>query len=163
MTTSAPRGRERGGGRGAFALALLGVLGLFLAPSDAQPVPSARQVTLFGIVATPGNRTIDPRLATVSGQLRRLLPDHGFRLLDVQSKRLEPGQSVACRLGEGYVAATKLVKPLDGNGKVELRCELTWNGQKQFDTIVTTPPNQLFFCDKRLSDGSRMLIGVGAR
>jgi hypothetical protein len=152
-----------GRGVGTSALALIAVLGFLTASDGAQPWTEARQVTLFGIVATPGSRAIDPKLASVSGQLRRLLPDHGFRLLDVRSKRLEPGQSVACKLGDGFVAETKLVDPLDGNGKIQLRCELRRHDQEQFATLVTTPPNQLFFCEKRLNDGSRILIGVGAR
>ena len=161
MTPSASRWCGRGGGKS--ALALIGVLGLLPDSVGAQQGTTARQVTLFGIVATPGSRAIDPKLASVSGQLRRLLPDHGFRLLDVRSKRLQPGQSVACKLGDGFVAETSLVKVLDANGKVRLRCELRWHEQPQFATLVTTPPNQLFFCEKRLNNGSRILIGVGAR
>ena len=150
-------------GRGKPALALIGALVFLVATVAAQPATPARQVTLFGIMATPGSTEIDRKLATVSGQLRRLLPNHGFRLLDVRSKRLEPGQSVACKLGDGFVAETKLVDPLDGNGKIQLRCELRRHDQEQFATLVTTPPNQLFFCEKRLDNGSRMLIGIGAR
>ncbi len=161
MTPSACRWCGRG--VGTSAPALIAVLGLLTATVGAQPWTDARQVTLFGIVATPGSRAIDPKLASVSGQLRRLLPDHGFRLLDVRTKRLRPGQSVACELGDGFVAETSLVKVLDANAKIQLRCELRWNDQQQFATLVTTPPNQLFFCEKRLNDGSRMLIGVGAR
>ena len=158
---SAARWRGRGGGTS--ALALIVVLSLISASVAAQPGTTAPQVTLFGIMATPGSTAIDPKLAPVSGQLRRLLPDHGFRLLDVRNKRLQPGQSVACKLGDGFVAETSLVKALDGNGKIQLRCELRWNEQQQFATLVTTPPNQLFFCEKRLNNGSRILIGVGAR
>ena len=163
MTPNASRWCGRG--RGRPALALIGILLLVLLPATvgARQGTAARQVTLFGIMATPGSTEIDPKLATVSGQLRRLLPDHGFRLLDVRSQRLEPGQSVTCKLGDGYVAETKLVNPLDANGKIQLRCELRWQEQEQFATLVTTPPNQLFFCEKRLNNGSRMLIGVGAR
>lgn len=161
MTPSASRWCGRDGGKS--ALALIGVLGLLPASVGAQQRIPARQVTLFGIVATPGSTAIDPKLASVSGQLRRLLPDHGFRLLDVRSKRLEPGQAVACKLDDGFVAETRLVEPLDGNGKIQLRCELRWHEQMQFATLVTTPPNQLFFCERRLNNGSRMLIGIGAR
>ncbi len=161
MTPPASRWCGRSGGTS--ALALIGVLGLLPASVGAQERTNARQVTLFGIVATPGSTAIDPKLASVSGQLRRLLPNHGFRLLDVRSKRLETGQSVACKLGDGFVAETRLVKRFDGNGKIQLRCELRWNEQEQFATLVTTPPNQLFFCEKRLNNGSRMLIGIGAR
>ena len=37
------------------------------------------------------------------------------------------------------------------------------NGQTEFGTLVKTPPNQLFFLDKTMPDGSRLLVGVGAR
>jgi len=147
-----------------IVLALAGVVAAPLAPaSRARAGEPARQVTVFGIVATPQSPTIDPKLAKIEPQLRKLLPNHGFRLLDVQSKRLVAGQSVACNLGGGFVAATALVQPLDANGKVQLRCELSWNEESQLETLVTTPPNQLFFCDKPLLDGSHLLIGVGAR
>src|SRR5687768_3775916 len=127
-----PASRWCGGGFGTPALALIAILGFLTTAAGAQPRTDARQVTLFGIMATPGGTATDPKLASVSGQLRRLLPDHGFRLLDVRSKRLQPGQSVACELGDGFVAETSLVKVLDGNGKIQLRCELRWNDQMQF-------------------------------
>ena len=37
------------------------------------------------------------------------------------------------------------------------------NVNSDFATFVRTPPNQLFFCDKMLPDGSRLLIGLGGR
>jgi hypothetical protein len=37
------------------------------------------------------------------------------------------------------------------------------NGDVLFDTLVATPPNQLFFCDRMIAGGQRLLIGVGAR
>ena len=52
---------------------------------------TARQVTVFAILATPGPPTVDPRLGSVRAQLRKVLPGHGFKLLDVQSKRIETG------------------------------------------------------------------------
>jgi hypothetical protein len=121
------------------------------------------QVTLFAIVAKPGSNAIDPKLAKIAPQLRKLLPGHGFKLLDVQSKSLGTGESVRCELGGGLIASTALVRPLNENGKVELRCLLSQNGIAQFDTLVATPPNQLFFCDRMRDDGTRLLIGVGAR
>jgi hypothetical protein len=122
-----------------------------------------RQVTLFAIIATPGSDAIDPKLAGIEPQLRKLLPDHGFKLIDVRSKRLRAGEEVRCDLGHGLVAATALVRPLDPNGKVELRCTLLLNEIVQLNTLVATPPNQLFFCDRLLDDGTHLLIGVGAR
>ncbi len=91
------------------------------------------------------------------------MPGHGFKLLGVESKRLEAMQSVTCDLGRGYKAETVLVRPLDENGKVQLRCNLSRLGTKEFSTLVKTPVNQLFFYERSLKDGARVLIGVGAR
>jgi len=124
---------------------------------------TARQVTVFAILATNDPAAIDPRLASVNSQLRKVLPGHGFKLLDVKSKRIEATQSVICDLGNGYKAETILVRPLDENGKVQLRCNLSQQGTKEFSTLVKTPINQLFFYERSLKDGTRVLIGVGAR
>jgi hypothetical protein len=129
-------------------------------PQAAEP---ARQVTLFAVIAVSGSSVIDPKLAGIEPQLRKLLPGHGFKLLDVRSKRLHAGESVHCDLGTGWTAASDLVQPLDPDGKVELRCRLWQNDIVQFDTRVATPPNQLFFCDRMIDNGKRLLIGVGAR
>jgi hypothetical protein len=123
----------------------------------------ARQVTVIGIIATPGSSTIDSRLATIKSQLDKLKPKHGFKLLDAQSKRIEAGESVACDLKNGYTSETVLVRPLDDGGKVELRCELRHDNTRLFSTLVKTPLNQLFFCERELEDGSQLLIGVGVR
>lgn len=130
----------------------------------AKPMPTpARQVTVFGVLATPGSTDADPKLAPVLPQLRRLLPDHGFKLIKIESRRAVAGQMVACDLGEGFVATARLVSPLDLNGKVQMQVDLSVFGESQFQTIVTTPPDQAFFCDKMLPSGSRLLIGLGAR
>jgi len=125
--------------------------------------PEPRQVTVVGIVATRGDKTIDTKLVRIKAQLNELLPKHGFRLLDAQSKRIVAPQSVACELSNGYTATVSLVKSLDENGKAELQCELFQNKTRQFSTLVKTPLNQLFFCQRALPDGSQLLIGVGAR
>ncbi len=131
-----------------------------VAQTDDEP---GRQVTLFAVLATPDSQKVDPKLARVQGQLRKLLPGYGFKLLDVQSKRLHANESIKCDLKQGLVAATTLIHPIDENGKVVVRCVLAQNEIATFDTMVATPPNQLFFCDRPLADGSRLLIGVGAR
>ena len=59
-----------------------------------QPTTTARQVTVFGIIATPGSKTADSNLASIKTQLDKLLPKHGFRLLDAQSKRIVAGEIV---------------------------------------------------------------------
>jgi hypothetical protein len=130
---------------------------------DTSEDVTARQVTVFAILATADSTMIDPRLAGVEAQLRKVMPEHGFKLLDVQSKRIGAEQAVTCDLGNGYKARTELVRPLDENGKVELRCSLVLKAEPQFSTLVKTPPNQLFFYERSLKDGSRVLIGVGAR
>ena len=80
----------------------------------------------------------------------KLLPKHGFKLLDAQSKRIVAGESVTCASGQGYTVVTSLVQSLDENGKVELRCELFQDKTAQFSTLVKTPLNQLFFCQRAL-------------
>lgn len=124
---------------------------------------SSWQVTMFAIAATPHSQDMDPRLKLITPQLRKLFPDHGFKLLDVKSKRLMTGKVISCKLGKDYIAETTMIRPLDDDGKVRLRCEILRDDVSQVATIVATPPNQLFFCDRPLPDGSRLLIGVGAR
>jgi hypothetical protein len=159
-----------------LSLAALG-MGLSFTPSRLQRVhagvesggkstegETARQVTAFAILAIPNSATVDPRLtANVKAQLRKILPDHGFKLLDVQSKLIDVDQAVTCDLGKGYTAETILVRSLDENGKVQLRCKVALAKVAQFSTLVKTPANQLFFYERSLKDGSRVLIGVGAR
>jgi hypothetical protein len=123
-----------------------------------------RQVTVFAVIATPGGKSVDSKLTTVQPQLNRLLPDHGFKLLDVQSTGIVSGESVESRLGHGYTAETTLIRPIDEDGKVQLLCELSLDGELQFSATVRAPLNQLFFCERPfLTDGSKLLIGVGAR
>src|SRR5262249_3144346 len=115
-------------------------------------------------VASPGGKSVDSKLTAIQPQLNRLLPDHGFKLLDAQSARIVAGESVECKLGHGYTAETVLVRPIDEDGKVQLRCELSLDGELQFSATVRTPLNQLFFCERPyLTDGSKLLIGVGTR
>jgi hypothetical protein len=134
-----------------------------LAGASWQGAP-ARQVVLFGVLATPGGQVMDPKIVpVVQAQLRRTLPGHGFKLIKVQSQRVLAGQSVVCDLGEGFVSQAQLMNPLDPNGKVQLRYELTLGGVSQFQSIVVTPPDQFNFFDKMLPDNSHLLIGVGAR
>jgi hypothetical protein len=141
---------------------LTGLAGPGTRPASAQELPS-RQVTLFGIMATPGSNVIDPQLKTIAPELRKYWPNHGFKLLEVQSRRLTVGQSLTCSKLAGFAAETSLLEPLDINGKVKLQFALGEGGRFQRATIVTTPPNQPFFFDKPLPNGARLLIGVGAR
>jgi hypothetical protein len=131
------------------------------ADSDLQIV---RQVTVFGIVATPKGEAVDNSLARIQEPLSKLLPQHGFKLLDSQSARIVAGEAVACTLGHGYTAEITMVRPIDENGMVELRCELSLDDELQFSATVRAPLDQLFFCKRPfLTDGTKLLIGVGAR
>ena len=115
------------------------------------------------MIASADDPFIDPKLDKFEPQLRKLLPGYGFRLLDVRSKRLTSGQSLSCDFRDGLASSVTLVQPADDNGKVQLRCAVLRNRDVLLETRVTTPPNQLFFCDKVLDGGDRLLIGVGAR
>ena len=150
----------------ALALAVVGWLAVVVwgVPTAGQEADaSARQVTVFGVLATPGGPRTDPKLAKVEPQLRKLLPGHSFRLLDAQSKRLTAGETVTCTLDEGFTATTTLVRPVDANGKVQLRYILRQKQAVQIESNLSTPLDQLFFCEKALSGGNRLLIGIGAR
>lgn len=120
---------------------------------------------MFGILATPGTNLIDPKLKKIEPQLRKLFPgkNYDFKLLATESKRLAVGQSFVCNLGSGFVAGTQLLSTLDGEGNLQMRFALDLDEQTEFTTIVRTPPNQLFFCDKQLPSGAKLLIGLGGR
>jgi hypothetical protein len=133
-------------------------------PSPTASASAARQVTVFAIRALPGESAIDPRLSSVKAQLRKVLPDHGFELLEVQTGGLVPGQHLTCALGGGWRAKTTLALPsADDFGRVQLRCELIDGDKTRFSTLVDAPENQLFFYERALRDGMHVLIGVGAR
>ncbi len=145
---------------------VLGISGIRVSRGEVEATASenvARQVTVFGVVATPGAKSVDSKLMSINAQLGKLLPKHGFKLLDAQSERIVAGESVTCKLAGDYTAVISLVRSLDDNGKVELRCELFQNEMSQFSTLVKSPLNQLFFCQRPLDDGSQLLIGMGAR
>jgi hypothetical protein len=169
----------------------LGLGGLRRARAESGDDREPPQVTVFAILAKPGSTVVDSRLTRIQSQLNRLLPHHGFKLLDAQSKRLVAGESVVCDLGHGYTARTALVQPDDKpagwppiedpdllgavvgplavhwekpQGKLQFRCELFLNKTLQFSAKVKVPLNQLFFCERPfLDDGTKLLIGVGAR
>jgi hypothetical protein len=147
---------------------VIAVLGLILTwltlPALAQEPLPARQVTLFGIHATPGGNAVDPKLKKIEPQLKKLFPGHSFKLVKTESKRLTVGQAVTCTMDKtGFIAGAELLTVLDPDGNVQFKFALEFNGTTEFATLVRTPPNQLFFCDKMLPDGSRLLIGLGGR
>ena len=126
--------------------------------------PPARQVVVFGVMATPGGTGMDPKIApVVQAQLRKLLPDHSFRLIKIKSERLTANGQVKCDLGTDFAANARLIKPTDTNGKILMQFDLMYQEESSFQTTVTTPPDQFNFFDKSLDNGNRLLIGVGAR
>lgn len=149
-----------------FAGLALGLCGLRMSRAEIganRDDDEARQLTVFGVVATPDTKTVDKNLTNIKTQLDKLLPKHGFRLLDAQSKSIVAGESVTCDFRNGYTLVASLIQPVDENGKLQIRCELLRDQHSEFSTVVKTPPNQLFFCQRVLHDGSQLLIGVGAR
>jgi hypothetical protein len=148
-------------GLGALAV---GLSSLHVTRAEVEPDDTiARQVTVFGVIATPADRTTDSRLVSFSNELSELIPYHGFKLLDAQSTRIIDGESVTSTLGNGYTVTATLVNALNENGKVEIRCELFKDHKSQFSTLVKSPLHQLFFCQEALPDGTQLLIGIGAR
>ncbi len=135
------------------------------APKPASPSAGYLQATLFGVIATPDDTSIDPKLnkVNIAPHLRKLKPGHGFHLIGVSSDRLAAGESITLELNDQTHATARLINPNDANGKVRFQFVLAVAGQPEFVTIVRTPPNQLFFCEKTLPDNRQLLIGVGAR
>jgi hypothetical protein len=148
---------------GGFGLGLWGLRVSRAAFHADAPSATELQVTVFAIVATPASKAVDSNLAGIKPQLEKLLPRNGFKLLDVQSKRIGVGESVACELTDGYRAQTFLVRSADEDAKIELRCELRQANAREFSTLVRAPLNQLFFYERTLPNKSQLLIGVGAR
>lgn len=167
------------------AAAILGCLGLLgsarisradlpaaesTANADAKSSESeapACQVTVIAILVSRDEMKdgLDPRLEKIKKQLRKLIPEnHGIKLLDVQqSDSLSVDQAVTCKLGDGRLARVTLIDPPNPEGKVKIRCELTKGKNRLSVSEVATPMNQLFFCEHTLEDGSKFLIGIGAR
>ena len=128
-----------------------------------------RQVTLFAIIAVPWTRTYDR-------------PEARSRIAGTASQAACPTMASSCstcaeqaawRRGVGPLRPGRqgaLMRrpswcgPLDENGKVAAaRCQLLRErGLPASSRTSATPSNQLFFCDRTLDNGSRLLIGVGA-
>ncbi len=150
----------------AFGGLVIGLSGLRVSCAGGETYSNpgiVRQVTVFAIVATPKGESVDNKLSTIRAQLSKLLPQHGFKLLDSRSAPIVAGESVECNPGHGYTVEITMVRPIDENGKVELRCDLSLDNELQFSATVRAPLDQLFFCERPfLTDGSKLLIGVGA-
>lgn len=167
---------------------LLGAAGLRLSRADEKAADVSRQpeasdsdrqvlrhITVFAVRAIPEkDRTSGQKngkregpenpFTRITPQLKQLFPGYEFTLLDARTAQIATGESIDCTLTHGYTIATTLVEPFDEDGKVKLLCELSLDGDPQFNATVRTPLNQLFFCERPyLTDGSRLLIGVSAR
>jgi hypothetical protein len=131
--------------------------------ASGQETPG-RQVVMFAVVATPNSTTMDKKISpAVAARLRRTLPNHGFKLIKVKNVRLVAGESAGLDLGYGFTTKAQLVTPLDANGKIQMRFDLSLDGLSQFQSMVTTPADQFNFFDKTMPDNSHLLIGIGAR
>ncbi len=152
------------------ALLVAAVVGLWSVPSAPfvhqalAQAPTERQVVMFGVLATPGNQAMDPKISpVVAAQLRKTMPGYGFKLLQVKSQSVMTGQAVGLKLGDGFESSAMLLNALDPNGKVQLKFDLTHQGTSQFQSVVVTPTDQFNYFDKMLPNNSHLLIGVGAR
>ena len=67
---------------------------------------TVRQVTVFAILATPGSKAIDPRLAAIESPVAQGHARSWVQAAHVESKRIGAEQSVTCDLGNGYKAGT---------------------------------------------------------
>jgi hypothetical protein len=132
--------------------------------SEAWQAPTGRQVVMFGVHATPGSTAMDPKISpVVAAQLRKTMPGYGFKLLQVKSQPVANGQSVLLDLGDGFATSAMLINPLDPNGKVQMKFDLSYQKVSQFQSVVVTPVDQFNYFDKMLPNNSHLLIGVGAR
>ena len=143
---------------------LLACSGLVRLPRAEGQQPSGRQVVMFGVLATPGGTKMDSKIPPlIAARLRRTLPGHSFRLVKAKSERLVAGETLVLPLGAGFTTKAQLITPLDANGKVQMKFDLSLDGYSQFQSTVTTPADQFNFFDKTLPDNSHFLVGVGAR
>jgi hypothetical protein len=120
-------------------------------------------VTVFGILATPNGKDVDPRLENVAPILEKLFPEYGLRRVGVKSRRLAPGESIHCPLEEGRSVNVDYLEGPSRAGKVRFKLTLEIPGQDRFVDIITTPENQTSFVDRMLPNKQRLVIGLGAR
>jgi hypothetical protein len=150
--------------RAALMVAVLGCPWTLASTQASWQAPTERQVVMFGVYATPGSEAMDPKITpVVAAQLRKTLPGHGFKLLQVKSQRVMKDQSLLLDLGDGFGTSAMLLSPLDPNGKVQMKFGLTYQGNSVFQSVVVTPADQFNYFDKMLPNNSHILIGVGAR
>lgn len=115
------------------------------------------------ILAEKGTGELDPKLETVNDRLLQILPGHFFKLIEGRTSRLEEKQFFTIKASQDSKLSVTLNQTATEEGKVELVLKLNRNNQQVFESVVKTPPNQLFFVDQKISDTQRQLIAVGAR
>lgn len=144
--------------------ALNGLHGQEVKPAAKAPEPQEpRQVTAMTIRAVRGNGPVDPKLNQVADKLKQVLPGYHFMLVEGRTVRLENGSRFTIAAGSGSVLEVQLKQSQNAEGKVELGLKLMTPGQKPFEPVVNSPPNQLFFVDRKIRENERLLIAVGAR
>lgn len=123
----------------------------------------ACQITAMTILAEKGTGQLDPKLETVNDRLLQILPGHFFKLIEGRTTRLEENQFFTIKASQDSKLSVTLKQATTDEGKVELVLKLNRKNQQVFESVVKTPPNQLFFVDQKISDTQRQLIAVGAR
>lgn len=85
--------------------------------ADAGPI----RVTVVVVVATAGNKAVDPKLKDLAKEVRkRDMTLTGFKLVDSHAKSIPPGESAEFPLVEKQRLTVTVDGPKDGNGRVGL-------------------------------------------
>jgi len=145
-------------------------LGSLIVPCFAGPVIlqdeqdfAGRQVTVMVIRAKKNAPTTDPKLAPFESRLTQLLPEFGFSLENGKSRELAEGEALDLMLKMEKKLSVRMVDAEDADGKVQMKVRCETGSQVLIDSMIRTPPNQLFFLDHRIDDTEHLLIAVGAR
>lgn len=120
-------------------------------------------VTVCGILAVPGRDDMDPRLKRIATRLRKLYPNHGFRLSAVTSRGLSTDQTLYCKLDLSRIARVTLENPADADGKLRLLLSLDEADRNCLRLRIALPPSQLVFFEHQLPDRSILLLSLAAR
>ena len=133
-----------------WGAAVLVLAGPALPRTPAQVEPS-RQVTLFGVAAVPGSPAIDPKLATGRSPAAPALARPRLPLAGRQERAaparadplLRPDRGLGRRRPNWSTPSTPTARSSSAS-------PWTTTARSQFSTGITTPPNQLTFCEKTL-------------
>lgn len=142
------------------------VLPLTHQASTAQTLESQKnacQITAMTILAEKGIGEKDPKLDQVYDRLVQVLPGYHFQLIEGRTARLEESGIFEIKGPMQDRLQVGLQQVLNDDGKVVLGLKLFHEDQMVFGTEIRTPPNQLFFLDRKINGNQRLLIAVGAR